>query len=222
MNTLVIAPHADDEILGCGGTLLRKIDEGHTVGLIIVTSMKENEGWNEKAINKRKKEILKIQKELKIKKEHLYQLDLPSTKLDTLPLEKIVKKISEVFNLFHPEELFLPHPGDAHSDHRVSFEASISCTKWFRFNCLKKIFTYETISETDASLNSFLPFTPNTFIDVSKTIDRKCDLMKIYESEIKDFPFPRSEEAIKALAKYRGSQSGYMAAEAFCLLRERR
>ena len=81
MNTLVIAPHADDEILGCGGTLLRKIDEGHTVGLIIVTSMKENEGWNEKAINKRKKEILKIQKELKIKKEHLYQLDLPSTKL---------------------------------------------------------------------------------------------------------------------------------------------
>ena len=65
-----------------------------------------------------------------------------------------------------------------------------------------------------------IPFSPNVFVDVTETIDRKIEIMKIYQSEIGSFPFPRSSQAVTALGHLRGSTSGYMAAEAFMLLRE--
>ena len=221
MKTLVIAPHPDDEMLGCGGTLLKKSKAGETVGWMIMTSMKKEDGWSADKINMREKEIEKVRKSLQIKKENIFKLNFSPAKLDSYSEASIIGLISEVFKKFEPQEILLPHSGDIHGDHRVCFNAVAACTKWFRFPYIKRVLTYETISESDAGIQNVNPFQPNTFIDISETLQKKWDILKIYQSEMQKFPFPRSEKAIKSLARYRGSQAGFEAAEAFCLLKER-
>ena len=108
-----------------------------------------------------------------------------------------------------------------HTDHRIVFDAVIACTKWFRYPSVKRVLAYETLSETDFSLNTNGRFYPNYFINISGYLEKKIELMSIYISEIAKFPFPRSYEAIRALATLRGAASGYIAAEAFQLLKER-
>ena len=79
----------------------------------------------------------------------------------------------------------------------------------------------ETLSETEFGLDKKKTFSPNLFVDISSYLDKKIDLIKVYSSEIGDFPFPRSLESIYSLSKYRGSSSGFFAAEAFEILKSR-
>lgn len=221
MRTLVIAPHPDDELLGCGGTLLRRCAEGGTVGWLLMTSITEKGGWSPQRIDQRSIEIERVREGLTIAQEHLYQLGFTTTDLDQIPMNSIVSRLSHVFKDFQPEEVFLPHSGDVHSDHRITFEAACACTKWFRYPSVKRVLTYETLSETDAGLDQSRHFHPTLFVDISEHLDQKIELMRIYESEIGVYPFPRSEIAIEALARFRGAQAGFMAAEAFVVLKER-
>ena len=80
---------------------------------------------------------------------------------------------------------------------------------------------YETLSETDFGLGTSQAFRPNVFVDIGPYLSDKLQAMNIYASEVGNFPFPRSHEAIQALATLRGAASGFKAAEAFELLRER-
>tara|TARA_B100001173_G_scaffold307055_1_gene314950 strand:+ start:1851 stop:2513 length:663 start_codon:yes stop_codon:yes gene_type:complete len=219
MKTLIVAPHPDDETLGVGGTILRKKSEGETVAWLIITNMSISEGWTEQQIKSRKKEIDKISKFYNFDK--VFELNLPTTKLDTISMSDLTSKISECFKFFEPEEIYIPHNADAHSDHRIVFDAVISSSKWFRLKSVKKILAYETLSETGFGLSRTNNFSPNVFVDISSFIKYKIKAMNIYKSELGLPPFPRSEENIKALALIRGSESGYLAAEAFELLRER-
>lgn len=100
------------------------------------------------------------------------------------------------------------------------FPTDIS-TKWFRYPSVKRILAYETLSETDFGLGTDLGFRPNIFINIENYLEDKLRAMDIYASELGRFPFPRSDEAIRALATLRGAASGFQAAEAFELLRER-
>ena len=72
-NTLAIAPHPDDELLGCGGTLLRRKSEGVTLGWVIMTKISEDYGWSTESVRERKNEIEQVRKRLGIKPEHLFQ-----------------------------------------------------------------------------------------------------------------------------------------------------
>ncbi len=221
MRVLVVGPHPDDELLGCGGTLLKRREEGATIGWLNITSIDSTNGWLKDKIEKREGEIEQVRIQLGLTLEHFFQLGLPTTKLDHLPLGDIVEKISVAMQQFKPEEVFIPHSGDVHSDHRISFEAVLACTKWFRYPFVRKLLSYETLSETDAMPDVSRAFQPTVFVDISKHLERKWELLQIYQSEMGEFPFPRSEKAVKALAWTRGAQSGFEAAEAFCLLRER-
>lgn len=133
----------------------------------------------------------------------------------------LVGALSGVFKAFQPEEVFVPHPSDVHTDHRVVFDATSGCTKWFRYPSVKRVLAYETLSETDFGLGTNKGFEPNVFVDIAPYLDTKLAAMEIYASEMALFPFPRSHEALRALATLRGAASGYQAAEAFQLLRER-
>ncbi|XDZ70401.1 PIG-L deacetylase family protein [Alphaproteobacteria bacterium LSUCC0744] len=222
MKTLVVAPHADDELLGCGGTLLRRVDEGGTVAWLLMTEITEEAGWAVEKIQQRAAEIERVSEGLQVARNHFYALGFPTTELERIPMHTLVRKISEVFANFKPDEVLLPYAGDVHSDHRVTFEAASACTKWFRYLSVKRVLAYETPSETDFGIDPRDPgFKPNVFVDVSDQIERKIELTKIYTSEMGQFPFPRSEKALIALAQLRGSQAGFEAAEAFMLLRER-
>jgi LmbE family N-acetylglucosaminyl deacetylase len=126
-----------------------------------------------------------------------------------------------VFKTFQPEEVLVPHRGDVHSDHRVIFDVVSACCKWFRYPSVRRVMAYETVSETEASLARELAFLPNVFVDIGDFLEQKLDIMSVYQSELGAFPFPRSHEAVRALAQWRGASAGYNAAEAFELLRER-
>ena len=151
----------------------------------------------------------------------IYQLNYSPATLDNIPLKKIIKNISEIFRDVKPTTIYLPFRNDVHTDHRFAFDSVMSCTKSFRYPSIKKVLAYETISETE-----FTPplsnnvFQPNSFSDISEYMEEKIEIMNIYESEIGEHPFPRSERNIKALATYRGATAGFEYAEAFMVLKE--
>jgi len=219
IRTLVIAPHPDDEILGCGGTLLRRKVEGGEIGWLIVTDMTEQAGWPATRVAVRQEEIERVRKFVSF--DAVFNLRLPPAGLDGRPLAEIVAAFAEVFKTFAPHDVLVPHRGDAHSDHRVVFDAASACTKWFRHPSVRRVMAYETVSETEFGLSRELTFRPNYFIDISPYLDRKIELMAFYASEVGDFPFPRSPECLQALARWRGAAAGCVAAEAFELLVER-
>jgi LmbE family N-acetylglucosaminyl deacetylase len=136
-------------------------------------------------------------------------------------MNELINKISSVFKEVEPNEVFLPHPSDIHTDHRRVFDAVASCTKWFRYPSISRVLAYETLSETDFSLGTDQAFRPNVFVDIENFLSEKLRAIDIYASEVSEFPFPRSHEAIQSLAKLRGAASGFKSAEAFELLRER-
>jgi len=216
---LVIAVHPDDETLGCGGTLLKHKANGDEIHWLIATDIKESEGYDIPAIKQRNKEIKKV--------ENLYgftsvnKLDLSTTKVDAYSMSVLVSKISSVIDRIKPDTIYLPFKGDVHSDHKYIFDAAYSCTKIFRYPFIKKIYMMETLSETEFSLSTKEDsFVPNVFIDISKYMNKKIEIMNIYESEIGKHPFPRCEKNMRALATYRGATSGCDYAESFVLLKE--
>lgn len=220
MKTLVIAPHPDDETLGVGGTLLRRKSEGVKVAWLIVTGISIESGWSAEKVRERDDEITRVGEWFRF--DETFVLDFPTTRLDQIPMSDLVASISQVFKSFKPEDIFLPHPSDVHSDHRVVFNAVASCTKWIRYPSIKRVLAYETLSETDFGLGTDKGgFCSNVFVDIEQFLDQKLQAMDVYKSELGVFPFPRSHEAIRALAAVRGAAAGFKAAEAFQLLRER-
>jgi LmbE family N-acetylglucosaminyl deacetylase len=210
---LVIAPHPDDETLGCGGTLLRHKAAGDQVHWLIVTAMSAS---GNSAV--RDAEISDVTRACGF--DGVHRLNLETARLDTLPLDKLITAIKTVIDEIAAEILYLPHAGDAHSDHRIVFEASWAAVKIFRTPDVRRVLSYETLSETNfAAPVASQPFAPNWFEDISAFLERKIEILQIYSGELAAPPFPRSLEAVRALATLRGSESGAIAAEAFMLLR---
>ena len=216
--TIVIAPHPDDEVLGAGGALLRRKAEGAKVGWLIVTGISAEAGWSGQKIKQRADEIKRVTELIGF--DSVFELNYPTTQLDQVSMSDLVTAISNVFKTFEPEEVFVPHPSDVHTDHRIVFDAVASCTKWFRYPSVKRVLAYETLSETDFGLVTTQAFRPNVFINIEPYLANKLRALDIYASELGEFPFPRSHESIRALATLRGAASGFKAAEAFELLRE--
>ena len=153
---------------------------------------------------------------------NVFNFRYPTTKLDTLPLTDLIGKIKEVYEQVEPEIIYMPCAYDVHTDHQIIARALQSTFKWFRYPHIREVLMYETPSETEFNFIEKNVFKPNVFVNISDHLDDKIKAMKIYESEIGEFPFPRSEKIVRSLAALRGSQSGYEAAEAFELVYERK
>lgn len=216
---LVIAPHPDDETLGCGDTLLRAHAEGDAVYWLIVTGISEAQGFTAERVESRAAEIDRVSEAYGFSE--TIRLDFPTATLDAIPMGDMVSAIGQAARRIEPTDIYLPHRRDAHSDHAAVFDAAVSVSKWFRYGSVERVFVYETQSETDFDLSPDSPgFRPNVFVDISDTIDRKIEIAAIFESEFAEHPFPRSFEGMRALATLRGAASGFKAAEAFMLLRQ--
>ena len=125
MRTLVIAPHPDDETLGVGGTLLRRKSEQATVAWLIVTQISIESGWSAEKVRQRDEEIARVAELFGF--DEKFVLHFPTTQLDRVPMSDLVAGISNVFKSFEPEEVYVPHPSDIHTDHRAVFNAVASC-----------------------------------------------------------------------------------------------
>lgn len=217
---LVVAPHPDDETLGCGGTLLKARDAGIEIVWLIMTRIGSDIGATPERIAERDREIEDVAKAYNVSE--TVQFDFPTTRLDTLPMCDVVEQMSQVVRRVAPTDIYLPFRRDAHSDHAVVFDAGVAVAKWFRYPSVRRVLVYETQSETDFDLSpDSLGFRPNVFVDISATIKEKLQIAGIFKSEFSAHPFPRSMKGIEALATLRGAASGFEAAEAFMLLRER-
>jgi LmbE family N-acetylglucosaminyl deacetylase len=215
---LAIAPHPDDETLGCGGTLLRHISEGEEVHWLIMTTITEQFGYTKDILEARKLEINKVAKKYGFKS--TFQANFESTTLDIVPKNEIINAISDYINKLQPNILYLPYPHDVHSDHASVFEALSPFSKSFRYPFISIIRLYETLSETEFSTNINEAFNPNLWVDISMYLDKKIEIMELYENEVGEHPFPRSEKNIRALATFRGATGGFNAAESFITLKE--
>jgi hypothetical protein len=130
-------------------------------------------------------------------------------------------KLLEVIKSVAPEEVYIPHIGDMQKDHKIVNEACMVALRPKYFPQVKKIFCYETMSETDWDLpNVHNAFIPNVFVDISDTLEDKKKALSYFSLQVSEFPDARSEGAIDALAKYRGALMHWNAAEAFMLIRE--
>lgn len=216
---LVVAPHPDDETLGCAGALLRHKAEGDDVYWLIMTSMHERQGFSPEKIASRDAEIQEVSRQYGFNAVHT--LNFPTTELDSCARHLLVAEMANVVESVEPNVMYLPYSQDIHSDHKVTFDVAAACTKSFRYPSIKSVRVYETLSETEQSVSpDDTGFKPNLFVDISAYLAKKIEIMQRYKGEMGEAPFPRSSEIIAAQAKLRGCVIGSTAAEAFMLVRE--
>lgn len=215
---LVVAPHPDDETLGCGGTLLKHNASGDSLHWLIATTMSTDVGFTQSQITQRDKEIEQVGQHYQF--DSVTQLPFLPAQLDQISTGELVASFSHVIQTVKPNIIYVPYRYDVHSDHKHCFDAAISATKAFRAPFIQSIRAYETVSETDFNLDPMQKFNPNLWVDTAKYLNDKLKIMACYQSELGLFPFPRSVETITALAQLRGSQIGVNSAEAFMILKD--
>ena len=212
---LILSPHADDEILGCGGLISKYSRQKYHIYVLILTNANKGapEIYSSKHIDLIRKESKKANKFIGTKK--LFFEDLPALNLANYPIYKITDLINSYINKIDPEVILIPSNNDIHDDHKIIFKAAKVSTRLNKKSKLKKILSYEVLSETEWNENE-KSFNPNYFVKLDKSdIDNKANAFLKYKSQIKKFPHPRSKEAIINLSKVRGSQVFMNYAEAF-------
>lgn len=218
MKVLVIAPHPDDEILGVGGTMAKYIDEGHDVYVCIVTKG-HSSMYSENRIKKVTDEALIAHEKLGVKKTIF--LDFPAVMLSEVPKHELNGKLTKLIDEIKPEIVFIPHFGDMHLDHYIIAQSSMVAMRPIKDHKVLEIYSYETLSETEWNVPHLAnAFNPNVYFDISEYMDKKLEAMRCFESQVTEFPHPRSIKAISSLAALRGSTVGVNAAEAMCLIRK--
>lgn len=217
-NILIIAPHADDEILGCGGVISKYKKMKKKVFVAIMTNASKGDSmlFSKKTIKKIRTECISANKKLGVDK--VYFFDFPAPRLDQYPLYKISREIFKLIKNIKCDTVFLPFHGDIHSDHKSIFDASLVALRPLEKNSVKNIFCYETLSETEWGLDKFVP----NYYEVLSDYDIKNKILafKEYKSQIKIDFHPRSLNGIKNLAKFRGNNISTKYAEAFKIIRK--
>lgn len=223
MNVLVVAAHPDDELLGCGGALLRHRDCGDRISLCHlgdgVSSRKQEGAALDLAIRDRAEAASKCAGLLKA--ELLGLARFQDNRFDAVPLLEIIQRIEGVITSVDPDIVYTHHAGDLNVDHSVTAQAVLTALRPGCGHHVHRIFAFEVLSSTEWQSPAHpIPFLPNVFMDITKYLPAKLEALSFYEEELRDFPFPRSVEGVEHLAAYRGMQCGFRAAEAFMLLRE--
>ena len=218
MKVLVIAPHPDDEILGCGGVMAKRISSGDDVSICIVSEGKEPM-YSKDFIKIERKEMAMAHG--KIGKLSVLKAGFPSAMLDTVPQYKLNDTLTDFVNTIKPDEVFIPHKGDVHRDHQIVSDAALVAVRPNREHKISRVLAYEVLSETDWNIpNPSNAFIPNVYEDISEYIQLKKEAMLEYSSQLKIYPSARTIEGIEALAMHRGVIVGFRYAEAFMLVRE--
>ena len=215
---LILAPHADDEILGCGGTMARYIAAGADVHVAILTNAALGlpEVYTPSDVSVIRDEARRAHEFLGVTATHFY--DFPAPKLDVTPSAEVASTLRQLIEEVRPESVFVPHIGDAHQDHRVIHIASLIATRPVGTHVVSNVYAYEVLSETEWG-TATNPFVPNHYIDITSYIDHKLDAFACFQTQVKEPPHPRSLEGIRAQALVRGSTVLVACAEAFTTIR---
>lgn len=215
--TLLVVAHPDDEVLGFGATGANLVNAGESVQPVILCGDVEARAGrpNNRALHE---DILSANKHLGFEEPVLGSM--PNIRMNTIPHIELVKFIEDQIRRFSPKRIVTHHPSDVNDDHLHVARACTAAMRLFQRqpdNVQLQSFSYmEVLSSTDWAMpgQSEL-FQPNTYVEIKQTISRKLEALAMYRGVMRPYPHPRSEEAIRGLAAYRGGQSGLHLAEAF-------
>lgn len=218
--SLIIAAHPDDDILGCGG-IISKHHKNTNFKVVFIaegSTCRFDNPSSKEAKDEIKKRNLMGKNALKFLRVDEYEFyNLPCGRLDQVPQIEINKIIEKEIRIFNPDTIFTHSTCDSNKDHHKIFDATIIAAR--PGGGVKTILSYEVLSSTEWGFSK--SFLPNVFFPLEKKdIENKCEALSKYETELKEFPFPRSKIGIKSLAQFRGMQSGNKYAEAFHLVRQ--
>lgn len=221
MKILVVAAHFDDEVFGCGGTIAKLANAGHEIFVCVLTDScsTQYKGHAHEMIAQKMAESEEVNKILGIKKTYVF--DYPDMQLDTIPHVVLNKAIEQGITRIKPEVVYTHHWGDVNKDHRLVFESTMVAVRPVEHSSVKRVLCYEVPSSTEwAPPTPSNMFAPTVFMDIEDVIEKKIDAVKAYNSELREYPHPRSVENVTNQAHYRGASVGLMAAESFMLIRE--
>ncbi len=219
---LVIAPHADDEVLGCGATMAKAFTTGDEIYVLICTnaSVGAPELFSGDGIRQVRAEALEAHKKLGVR--DTFFLEFPAPVLDQYPRYKMSNEISTIIKKIGADTVYIPHRGDCHKDHTIIHDCSMVACRPLANCTVKHVYAYETLSETEwgepNAADFFVPVKYNTF--TTEMFQKKLDAMSCFNSQLYPFPASRSLEAIDALGKYRGCTVSAERAEAFEVIRD--
>jgi LmbE family N-acetylglucosaminyl deacetylase len=205
---LVVAAHPDDEVLGCGGTIVKHAQNGDQITAVIVCEG-ESLRYGKDGV-KQREHVFRAAKILGIKEVKL--LDFPDQRLDTITLTEIIKPIEEVVREIQPSIVYCQFGGDVNSDHKIVFNATLVATRPAE-ECIEAVYAFDTASSTEWAYPR--TFNPDTSVDISHTLETKLRAMACYESELRPYPHPRSLEGLRNKASAWGNQRCMKAAEVF-------
>ena len=218
-NILCIVAHPDDEALGVGGTLIKHVNQGDNVNIVIM-SLGEDSKSNIKKNKFRKNNATEWSNLVGCKLHSL--LKLPDQQFDIIPKLEIIKKIEIILNKIKPSIVYIHHSGDINHDHQIISHAVLTAMRPMgKYNFEAEIRSFETPSSTEQSPNiEQYIFRPNFYVNIEEEWKKKLLALNVYKHELGNHPHPRSIKSIEALAIKRGSESGYKKAEAFQIIRK--
>lgn len=183
MRVLVLAPHADDEVLGVGGTIARHVNRGDEVYVGIMTTGNPDR-FSPAEVEKDDCDAREAHRRLGVKKTFFCRT-LLAPGMDLAPQYKVTEVIHDWLEEVQPDVLYIPHRGDIHLDHRLTYQAALVAARP-GYSSVRRILAYETLSETEwAGPSHEDAFLPNVFVDISDYLEKKRSAMLAYEAQIK-------------------------------------
>lgn len=222
---LVVAAHPDDEVLGCGGTLARAVAAGARTAVLFlgegISARFPFGEYNSKEFEEQTRTRTEGAKRA-LQTLGIHEITFNNKRLccqfDTIPIITLAKEIEGVVERFKPTILFTHNSSEVNIDHRITYEAvEIACRPTRDF-IPKAIYTFEVACSGSWTFES--TFKPNVYVDVSAFWEQKMKAWRCYEGESRPFPFPRSDQGLETLARYRGMAASLPKAEGFKLMRQ--
>ena len=220
---LVVAAHPDDEILGVGATIAKRVKNGDEAYALILGEGQTSR-WDKRdlasksCVSELHKDTLDAAEIIGYKK--VYFENIADNRFDSVDLLDVVKCVEKYIKELNPDVVYTHHLGDLNIDHQITHKAVLTATRPIGDYPVKEIYAFETVSSTEWNFgNRENLFVPNVFEDVTNFLEKKCEAMVAYKSELCKYPHPRSLRMLKAVAEKWGATVGFEYVEAFEVIR---
>lgn len=213
---LVMSPHADDEVIGCGGMITRAVIAGVNVTVVVMATggIKHYHLMEMSSIENRVAELKTCSQRLGVSRTEVL-FPGKDMNLETIHSLELVSALDNVLNEFEYDECYLPEPS-YNKDHRITYESAMAALRPGARRYPLLVATYE--SATSGWWNK-VTAGGQLYVDITSTIENKLFSLESYQSQIRSFPHPASSEATRRLAAFRGIECGVEYAELFQIIR---
>lgn len=204
---LVVVAHADDEALGCSGTIARLVAEGNSVHVVYMADGVGSRGGNlsfeTQLRNASRDQALAI-----LGVSEWNALDFYDNQMDSVPLLEVVRALEPIIQFVSPDIIYTHHYGDLNVDHRVTHQAVMTACRPSPSCTVRRIFSFEVVSSTEWASPGLAPFIPNTYVDISAYHAVKRRALEAYAFEMREAPHSRSLARVEYLFRHHGSCIG--------------